>query len=240
MRRIRAHGVTDLGVTRQRNEDRFAVDLDRGLFIVADGMGGHRHGEVASELTVQEIRQRMQNGTASDPAGHLAAAVGSAHRRLIDEIEGDPSLSGMGTTVVVLQIVGEEAIIAHVGDSRAYRLVDGRLELLTEDHTWVNEQVSAGFLSSAQARAHPLRNVVTRAVGGGGEVTVDVQRAQIRPGELFLLCSDGLTGMLSDPEIAACLRRNGSLEERARELVRLANESGGLDNITVVLLELEE
>ncbi len=236
-----AYGMTDLGSSRLRNEDRFSIEREAGLFIVADGMGGHRHGEVASELTVEEIRRHLGVSPPREDMGErLDAAVRSAHDRLVQAIREDPSLSGMGTTVVVMLLDGETALIGHVGDSRAYRLREDRLELLTEDHTWVNEQVAAGVLSTSQARNHPLRNVVTRAVGGGGEVVVDVQRVRTRPGELYLLCSDGLTGMLSDAEIAATLRRETSLDERCRDLVRLANERGGLDNITVVLLAFQE
>jgi protein phosphatase len=145
----------------------------------------------------------------------------------------------MGTTVVGMLLNGQHAAIAHVGDSRAYRLRENKLELLTQDHTWVNEQVVAGFLSEEQARAHPLKNVVTRALGGETEVIVDVKQMDLKPGDVYLLCSDGLTTMLGDEEIEERLKAGKSPEETCRRLVRDANSRGGLDNITVVMLRVE-
>ena len=142
----------------------------------------------------------------------------------------------MGTTVVGLAIDRGAVSIAHVGDSRAYRLRSGELERLTQDHSWVGEQVAAGLLSSDQARVHPLRNVVTRALGGAAEVAIDVERWEARSGDLYLLCSDGLTGMVDDREIERCLQGADDLESATRDLIRLANERGGLDNITVLLV----
>jgi protein phosphatase len=146
----------------------------------------------------------------------------------------------MGTTVVGLLLDGTSAAVAHVGDSRAYRLRDGKLELLTQDHTWVNEQVVAGFLSEEQARAHPLKNVVTRALGGEAEVDIDVREWPVAHGDLYLLCSDGLTTMLTDDEILSRLRAPGRLEETCSRLVRDANSRGGYDNISVVLVRIDE
>ena len=148
----------------------------------------------------------------------------------------------MGTTTVVMLIDDSAAVVAHVGDSRAYRLRQGELELLTEDHSWVNEQVRAGFLSVDQARSHPLKNVVTRALGGEAGIQVDVDTVEVEPEDIYLLCSDGLTTMLRDEEIGARLRQVGesSVEEVCSRLVGDANARGGLDNITVVLLAVEE
>ncbi len=159
---------------------------------------------------------------------------------MLKAIRQDSALHGMGTTVVGLLLDGDVAAVAHVGDSRAYRLRGGKLELLTQDHTWVNEQVVAGFLSEEQARVHPLKNVVTRALGGDAEVDVDVREWQVAPGDLFLLCSDGLTTMLNDHEILDRLRTPGRLEEVCGRLVRDANSRGGFDNVSVVLLRLEQ
>jgi protein phosphatase len=145
----------------------------------------------------------------------------------------------MGTTVVGLLLAGATAAVAHVGDSRAYRLRDGKLEQLTQDHTWVNEQVVAGFLSKEQARSHPLKNVVTRALGGESDVLVDVKELAVQPGDLFLLCSDGLTGMLSDADIRDRLSTGKSLHEICRALINDSNARGGIDNVTVVLLAIE-
>lgn len=146
----------------------------------------------------------------------------------------------MGTTVVGLVVGNGAAVVAHVGDSRAYRLRGGELELVTDDHTWVNEQVKAGYLSQDQARTHPLKSVVTRAVGGDHEVEVDVRELELEAGDLFLLCSDGLTTMLRDEEIREHLTASDSLEECCQQLIAAANGHGGVDNITVVLLEVTE
>jgi PPM family protein phosphatase len=170
----------------------------------------------------------------------LKSAVRKAHDNVLTAISKDGTLQGMGTTVVGILLAGPTAAVVHVGDSRAYRLRNGRLDQLTQDHTWVHEQVMAGLLSQEQARSHPLKNVVTRALGGESDVLVDVREVQVQPGDLYLLCSDGLTGMLSDNEIAARMSSGRSLHEICRSLVNEANARGGLDNVTVVLLSVEE
>lgn len=246
---IEASGLSDIGQTRSHNEDNFLVDVSQGLFIVADGMGGHQHGEVASRLAVDSIRQSVNappakghsSGSSRDDGGNrnrLSDAVAGAHDYVLGAIQEDVSLLGMGTTVVAMLIHDDMAAIAHVGDSRAYRLENDRLELLTEDHTWVREQVSAGHLSERQAREHPLRNVVTQALGGTGEVAVEVSEERLHPGQIYLLCSDGLTSMLEDVEIESHLKSGQSLERICRDLVQAANGRGGLDNVTVVLVRV--
>jgi serine/threonine protein phosphatase PrpC len=167
-------------------------------------------------------------------------AIQNAHADVLRAISRDGSLHGMGSTVVGLLLAGETAAVAHVGDSRAYRLRHGKLEQLTQDHTWVHEQVVAGLLSKEQARSHPLKNVVTRALGGESEIAIDVREVPVQAGDLFLLCSDGLTGMLSDAEIRERLSVGRPLQEICRSLVNEANTRGGLDNVTVVLLAVEE
>ena len=177
--RPRASGLSDVGVIRSHNEDCFDIDPDLQMFVVADGMGGHSHGEIASRIAVDAIREFVAKTSDDDAtlpfdvdprlsrnSNRLRAAIRVAHDKVLKAIRNDASLHGMGTTVVGLLVDGESASIAHVGDSRCYRLRDGKLELLTQDHTWVNEQVVAGFLSEEQARVHPLKNVVTRALGG--------------------------------------------------------------------------
>jgi protein phosphatase len=249
----RSSGLSDVGVIRSHNEDCFDIDPENQVFVVADGMGGHSHGEIASRIAVDAIRDfvTMTNDTdATLPfemdvslgrhGNRLRAAIRVAHDRVLKAIRQDASLHGMGTTVVGLLLDGTSAAIAHVGDSRAYRLRDGKLELLTQDHTWVNEQVVAGFLSEEQARAHPLKNVVTRALGGEAEVDIDVREWPVQPGDLFLLCSDGLTTMLTDEEILSRLRVSGRLEEVCNRLVRDANSRGGYDNVSVVLVRVDE
>lgn len=253
MVRVKACGLSDVGLTRAHNEDYFEIDPRHKLYVVADGMGGHSHGEVAAQIAVNAIRDFIEKTADRDttwPFGMdtrlerhsnlLKMAVRIAHENVLRAISRDGSLYGMGTTVVGLLVSGNVAAVAHVGDSRAYRLRDGRLEQLTQDHTWVNEQVVAGFLSREQARSHPLKNVVTRALGGESDVLVDVREVEVQPGDLFLLCSDGLTGMLSDADIGERLSSGRSLHEICRSLVTDSNARGGIDNITVVLLAAEE
>ena len=252
MLRVKACGLSDVGLTRAHNEDYFEVDPRHRLFVVADGMGGHSHGEVAAQLAVQAIREFIDKTDDKDTTwpsvvdsrlkrhtNLLKMAVRLAHDRVMAAIREDGTLSGMGTTVVGLLLEGATAAVAHVGDSRAYRLRDGRLDQLTEDHTWVQEQVVAGFLSREQARSHPLKNVVTRALGGESDVVVEAREVEVQPGDLYLLCSDGLTTMLSDADIRERLNAGGGLNEICRTLVNDANARGGVDNVTVVLLAIE-
>jgi serine/threonine protein phosphatase PrpC len=253
MLRIKACGLSDVGLTRVHNEDYFEIDPRHKLYVVADGMGGHSYGEVAAQLAVRAIHDFIEKSGDRDStapakmddrlARHsnlLKMAVRKAHDNVITAISRDGNLHGMGSTVVGILVFGTTAAVAHVGDSRAYRLRNGRLDQLTQDHTWVHEQVIAGLLSQEQARSHPLKNVVTRALGGESEVMVDVREVQIEPGDFYLLCSDGLTGMLSDVDIRERLASGRSLQEICRSLVNDANSRGGLDNVTVVLLAIEE
>jgi protein phosphatase len=253
MLRVKACGLSDVGLTRVHNEDYFEIDPDHKLYIVADGMGGHSHGEVAAQIAVNAIRDFIHKTADKDttwPFGMdnrferhtnlLKMAVRIAHDNVLRAISKDGSLYGMGTTVVGFLVSGSVAAVAHVGDSRAYRLRNGRLDQLTQDHTWVNEQVVAGFLSKEQARSHPLKNVVTRALGGESDVVVDVRELEMRPGDLYLLCSDGLTGMLSDADIRERLGAQTGLHEICRSLVNDSNARGGIDNVTVVVLAAEE
>lgn len=252
MLRVKACGLSDVGMTRVHNEDCFALESAHQLFVVADGMGGHSHGEIASRIAVDTIRDFVigGNGQSSPPTADearlrphshvLASAIRLAHGKVLAAIGRDSRLQGMGTTVAGVLVDGSVAAVAHVGDSRVYRARGGKLELLTQDHTWVNEQVVAGFLSEEQARVHPLKNVVTRALGGESEVEVDVREVQLAPGDVYLLCSDGLTTMLSDPEIERHLLVRRPLEETCQKLVQEANGHGGVDNITIVLVQVDE
>jgi protein phosphatase len=249
--RLKASGLSDVGQARSHNEDYFVIDPERSLYLVADGMGGHGHGEVASRLAVFAIRDFLRrapdvglpDGTPAQlrPHSHLLRrALRRAHGEVLGAIRRNGDLLGMGTTVVGMLVEQGVAAIAHVGDSRAYRLRQGQLRLLTQDHTWVGEQVAAGVLSESEARQHPLKNVVTRALGGDREVNVDVQEVQVRPGDRYLLCSDGLSTVLDDDEIASCLgRQSSSAEELCRTLVDRAKARGGRDDITVITLLAE-
>ena len=248
---LRAWGLSEVGVTRTHNEDYFEIDPRRRLYLVADGMGGHSHGEVASRTAVQAVREYLEDrlnpdGSADGPTSTeaqallLRSAIHTAHEKVLCAIRRDGALTGMGTTLVALLVCGESVTVAHVGDSRAYRLRQERLDLLTEDHTWVHEQVMAGFLSEEQARVHPLKNVVTRALGSEGDIQVDVRELPVEAGDRFLLCSDGLTTMMRDAEIAGMLAEEGSLQDVCRELVQGAKARGGFDDVTVVVVEVED
>jgi protein phosphatase len=240
MLEIEAYGITDVGRQRSRNEDSFAIVADRRLYVVADGMGGHGNGHIASRLVVEEVANfmRLEEFDQEPEAAtlRLREAVRAAQAKLRSAVRADESLVGMGTTLVSVLLVGELAIVAHVGDSRAYRWRDGRLERLTRDHSWVDEQVAAGYLSEEQARTHPLKSVVTRALSGEDGVEVDARVLELRSGDRFLMCSDGLSNMLSDAELGRQLEEGRALEATCRALVEEANARGGLDNITVVLL----
>lgn len=250
--RINASGLSDVGRSRSHNEDSMRIDVDRGLFLVADGMGGHGHGDVASKVAIEAIIEHMnraferwEKGEGLDDAGErqlaveLEYSIHAAHRSVVGAVADDQSLTGMGTTVVSLIAGSGRVAVAHVGDSRVYLLRSGTMEQVTEDHTWVNEQVKAGYLSQDQARSHPLKSVVTRAVGGDHAIEVDVRELPVESGDVFLLCSDGLTTMLTDDEIESQLVAGGSLADRCQRLVDLANNRGGVDNITVILLSFD-
>jgi protein phosphatase len=250
--RIEAFGATDVGRKRQLNEDVYLVDNDLGVYLVADGMGGHAAGEVASRLAADEIfrcfggRSSIAQETwpehwdmdRSATANLLVDAILSGHERVTNAVARNVTLKGMGTTVVVaVHPAGSRTlVICHVGDSRAYRWRDGALKVLTSDHSWVHEQVAAGFLTEESARTHPLKNVVTQALGGSVEPKVDIFEAELQDGDLYLLCSDGLNSMLTDDEIAGFLDTDDALDPVTTRLIDAANERGGNDNISVVLL----
>lgn len=223
---------TDVGRLRQSNED--ALVLADPVFAVADGMGGARAGEVASAMAVAALYGL--HGDADD----LVAALEDVNARIHAAAQADASLAGMGTTATAALITRDELVIAHVGDSRAYLLRDGRLRQVTEDHSLVAELIRRGALTPAEAERHPQRSVITRALGAEPGVEVDVVRLVPQAGDVLLLCSDGLTGMVGDGEIGRIVGGPGTLPERARELVRAANGAGGEDNVTVVLVRVGE
>lgn len=238
-----AFGRTDRGRVRELNEDAYLVRPDLGVFAVADGLGGHAAGELASRIAVDCIERGMGDVAPELPAAERGArlrdAVRAASREILTHAARDPESAGMGTTVTAVAFSTAEpaCAFAHVGDSRAYLLSpDGRLRQLTTDHTWVQQQIDAGYLTPRQARSHPYANVLYRALGAEFDVAVDTFRVELAPGDLLLLCSDGLTGMLSDDELRAILDPAGDLEALAQGLIDAANRRGGLDNTTVVLI----
>ena len=229
-------GRTDVGRQRTANEDSLVVRPP--MFAVADGMGGAKAGEVASALAVEAV----QNARDSDEPveEQLSAIVRSANRRIYDLAVADESRRGMGTTLTLVKVHGDEISIAHVGDSRAYRMRDGELSQLTRDHSLVAELERSGQITAEAAEHHPQRSIITRALGPEPDVEVDTYTLSGRDGDLFLICSDGLTSMISDDEVTSILRSATSLDQAAEELVLAANQSGGKDNITVILFRLGE
>jgi protein phosphatase len=249
---IKAYGLTDVGRKRKHNEDAFASDVNEGLFIVADGMGGHAAGEVASKITVETIgefiaatRQKEEatwpfkyNHELDFNSNRLAVAIEKANERVMAAVAAQPWLKGMGTTVVAGLLNEKLLSLAHVGDSRAYLFRDGQLSRLTDDHSWVHEQVTAGILTEEEAKTHPLKNVVTRALGGGPSVSPDLQELVFSPGDRYLFCSDGLTTMVGDEEILDTAASVKDTQALCQKLVDMANEKGGVDNITVVVVDI--
>jgi protein phosphatase len=230
-------GVTDTGRKRRRNEDAYV--LEPPLFAVADGMGGAQAGEVASKLAAAALAD-TDHGQLRGPEG-VVELIQEANRRVYERANEDPSASGMGTTMTVALVEDGHVVIGHVGDSRAYLARDGSLEQLTDDHSLVNELMKSGKLSPEEAETHPQRSVITRALGTDPDVDVDTFTIEVREGDIFLLCSDGLTSMIGDTAILDVLERHRhDLDRAARTLVSEANRGGGEDNITVVAFEIAE
>ena len=233
---------TDVGRIRSGNEDSLYADATptRGLFIVADGMGGHAAGEVASAMAVQIIAREF-DGTAPDAAeapDRLARALREANRAIYERTTRETDKHGMGTTASVLTVADGGYLIGQVGDSRVYRLRDGELEQLTRDHSYVQEQVDAGLLTPEQAKYHPYSNVITRCVGANASVEPDLFAGDVRPGDVFLLASDGLTGMVDDRRLKQLLASKANPARVVDALIAEANGRGGLDNITAVLVQV--
>jgi protein phosphatase len=245
---------SDPGLRRSSNEDSFCTRSDLGLYVVADGMGGHVAGEVASRVAVEAIEIFIQETAGADKnrtwpfpfepalsleANRLKAAFRLANRRIASTIADSHDLRGMATTASALLSGPDGACVAHVGDSRVYVLRAGGLQQITNDHSWVEEQVRAGTMTATAARQHPWRNVVTRALSGGEDPEVDVTQVQPAAGERYLLCSDGLFSVVPDDQIAALLgTANVSLEQVCQRLIDAANAAGGPDNITALVLEV--
>jgi PPM family protein phosphatase len=233
--RIAVGVTTDLGRVREGNEDSYLVDGPLSLYAVADGMGGHRGGEVASHLALETVES-----LARACGGTLADQVREANRVVFERSQSDRKVTGMGTTLTAARIVDGAAQLAHVGDSRAYLLRAGAFRQLTEDHTLVNRMVKAGEISPGEADVHPHRNVLTRALGTEPDVDVDEDRVALIDGDRLLLCSDGLFGMVTEDQIKAILETEPDPQKAADRLVRAANRAGGVDNITTLVLDAHE
>lgn len=251
--RIASGGVTDTGRVRANNEDCFRIVAPMSLFVLSDGMGGEAHGEVASSLAVQTIVQHCEEAE-SNPASpvfgelrpswsektkRLSSAVYLANKNIYESAEQHPEQRGMGATVTAAWIDGPKLSIAHVGDSRAYLLRGGSLQQLTNDHSLVAEQVRQGILTAAEAEQSEMQSVLLRALGSQEQVEIDTEEHLLFPHDILLLCSDGLTRMVTEPEIAGTLQAETDPERAATRLVALANDAGGADNITVLVVRLD-
>lgn len=254
MLRVSSAVASHPGLRREENEDAYCVRPDLGLYVVADGMGGHAAGEVASRLAIDAIEAFIADTKATDvqqtwpfpydptlsqDGNRLKAALRLANRRIGSAVERDVSLKGMATTAASLLIGPEGITVAHVGDSRVYRSRNGSIQQVTDDHSWVSEQVKAGSLTEADAKLHPWRNVVTRALAGGEDPEVDVAELQTGSGDVLMICSDGLSGVVSNDACQAIIASSASLDDACRRLIDAANDAGGPDNITVALLKID-
>lgn len=234
-------GATDVGLRRSNNEDNYLILQEAGMLTVADGMGGAAAGEVASGIFVESAAEIFKEGHVAS-ADHASVMVQDAFRlaneRMIEHVRKYPDHQGMGCTAELLVITGERYVLGHVGDSRGYVLREGELRQITKDHSLVQQQVDKGLISKADARNHAMKNVVLRALGANIELSLDLIRGRVVPGDLFLLCSDGLTDMLEDEEIKKVVASSRRLEEKVKLLIDGAKAAGGRDNVTVVLCQL--
>ncbi|HJZ87819.1 MAG TPA: Stp1/IreP family PP2C-type Ser/Thr phosphatase [Polyangia bacterium] len=249
--KIRYAAKTDVGMKRTHNEDYFSLIEDEQLFIVADGMGGHASGEVASKMAadaVSEFYQRTKDEDATWPykmdrqlsyiENRLVCGIKLANYRIYEAASRDLRYKGMGTTIVAALVNGEKIYIAHVGDSRAYRLRNGSIHQITRDHSLLEDYKDAKpDMTDEEQRNFPHKNVITRALGMRDSVQVDIKHEMIQDGDVFLLCSDGLSGMVEDPAILQIVQTSADLERAVAELVDQANRAGGTDNITALLLQ---
>jgi len=234
---IKVYGKSDTGLKRDHNEDFIGWSEESGLVVLADGMGGHNAGEVASEIAVTIIRQQLSNKTHADPVDAIRSAIDKANEAIFLKAQQSLLCAGMGTTVVVVLFDESQVTIGHVGDSRLYRLRDGELGQLTSDHSLVQELVDEGFMNEAEAHESVSKNVITRALGTEPEVQSDIQQQQLCAGDRYLICSDGLSDMIETADILNLMSESG-MDESIDKLVALANQHGGSDNISAILVEI--
>lgn len=239
---LRAAASTDVGLRRRENEDRYALSPHLGFYLVADGMGGHTAGQVASELAAETSLRAIQTleGATTSLAEKLRYAVAAANRAIYSQAQQHDEYAGMGTTLVAFLADEERAALAHVGDSRAYLIRGSRIRQLTDDHSIVGELLRRREISEDAAREHPHRHVLTRALGVRRSVEPDLVELALEPGDIFVLCSDGLTNHVEDHEIAKRVSGDGDLQEISEQLIDLANSRGGEDNSTVLLARCEK
>ncbi len=247
---ISGFGMTDVGCKRGKNEDSYLINTDCGLYVVADGMGGHLGGEIASKLAITTINEAFASLIrdpemtlqanleikSGDYKSYLKYVISVASAKIFERAARDPSLHGMGTTVVAALFRNDRIYFANVGDSRCYLIRGGKIKQLTQDHSLVNEQLKAGIISLADTKNHRLKNIITRSVGFQEDVDIDVAEKTVKTGDKYLLCTDGLTNMVSNDSLLDIASAKGP-REACRDLIELANANGGEDNITVIITE---
>lgn len=251
--RVRFAGETNVGMKRAHNEDSLHLPVDERLAIVADGMGGHASGEVASQMAVETVVEyfratadeqtltwpfKIDRGSRSD-VNRLVIGIKLANQKIHEQAQRDPNCKGMGTTIVSTLFLDDKIVIAHVGDSRVYRLRDGEIEQITEDHSLINDYIKMKRMTAEEAENWPHKNVIVRALGMKENVQVDIHTEAPRLGDCYLLCSDGLSGMVSDERIRDLVQGEPDLDRASEKLIAAANAAGGIDNITVVLARIE-
>lgn len=238
---MKTFSISDIGKTREMNQDYVytsenAVGNLPNLFIVADGMGGHKAGEFASRYTVETIVASIEQDVGTEPVEIINRAICTANEKLIQKAEENEDMTGMGTTVVVVTVFGTTVYVANVGDSRMY-VIGKEITQITKDHSLVEEMVRMGEIAKDAAKDHPDKNIITRAIGAAKEVTADFFQIEVETGDYILMCSDGLTNMVEDVDIKNIVKGQRDVAERVEKLVEAANNNGGLDNITVVIIE---
>ena len=246
------YALSDVGKRREKNEDSFLANEQIDLFVVADGMGGHSGGEYASRLavkTIEDIIETLENDPnvtlqkdadvrPGDYKSWLSYSIQVASNKVYEKAKKEPSLKGMGTTTVAILFRKSRAFIANVGDSRGYRVRKNKIAQITKDHSLVEEQLDAGMLSRDEVKEHKFKNIITRSVGFQDDVEVDVYSRQVEEGDVFLLCSDGLSNLVDEKDMQEVVSAN-SLKEACHHLIDIANERGGDDNITVILVRVK-
>jgi serine/threonine protein phosphatase PrpC len=247
---IESYGLCDVGLVRKVNQDRILIDDSVGLFVVADGMGGHVHGEIAAQEALTALQFYIDSSSdrfdvswpfgysfdLSIDANRIATGIQLANRRVRRQAQENPDTNGMGTTVAAVLLNDSHAVVANVGDSRIYVFRNGELQQISVDDTWIESMVAQGMMNSAEAQSHPMRNVLTQAAGSKDTVDVHVHERRLEPNDTFLLCSDGLHGVIGDEGIASILRQRLDLQRCAERMVAAAKENGAPDNVSVVLL----
>ena len=242
--KIRAYCETDVGLKREKNEDAFLVNEDMGLYLVADGMGGHKGGDLASKLAVESVedvvKTHRDEHTYFSPRAMIEDAYIEASSRIFQKSQmEDKYLQGMGTTLVTAYVHDGELFVGNVGDSRAYYVSDDHMWQLTEDHSLLNEHIRAGLIKDSEAKDFQAKNIITRSVGFEREVRCDIVRKKISAGDKFLICSDGLSGLVTDERIHQICRKN-SIEDAVKICIEEAKANGGDDNITVMIIHVED